>query len=843
MWRVLGAITGIANRGGIWVTFFEPETSVICSSTMSLFDDTDDTGDEELDLVLEQAARLAHQMRSVSTASSAEHGVDEHYDRALDLQQTWDPALKESAGDNSLEVDIPRQTQQEETALGYRTGSTPLGNSLECATLHTPPSSSTQNGDREIDAAIRASEEMARALQSALHLQQTRKPPLKAPSDNSSELDTPGQTQQTEPAQGYLTGLDSAFERASLHTHLGSRNSDGDIDAAIRASEEMAWALQALGVKPSGNNGKPLSSTDGKYTPYPDDLPPPALEKGLSTISADRKGEGWHTESSLQPQETRLSSDDYNQPIDTDSVGHYWHVVEGPSSSAEGADDENRPPWEFYSTGVSDATAGEPVVGGITDGATSAHQFVDSDFVESFRDLKDGECFRKSQELRERKRQTEAEYEMMKARAPPVEPETPTWLRIANTTFSSSPGTGELTFDKIDQPKNGDDDYVPLRDYSSMPANQQNVPAPGPKTQPSKSDLTWTKLEQPKIGDDDFVPLRGHHQNEPAKTKGVLQDSDPNDDGVKDYKSSVLITPKKGEDHVSTTRMSSRKLRTPGSVTWEKVEYCNRGDEDFVPLKDYSKPVGSPIRSSKTNSRDLQPSILHFDDDDEFEIALLTSRKIRYDSEGPTAFALTRMRRQRRRKLIRFAKAAVVLLIVVGVAYACYLYFFIPRKLATKRPQYKTTTSHHYRSHLIARHRKEQAAYSQLQKHVARVVRTVPSDEKLLNPNQRDRMTLEHRPHPHIPSIRREQAGLNIDGALEWKLNIIEKKDEVNTGEGTSEQDEEDGSQSNNEVAVYVEPDPDANICKMPFGYLLAESCNGDKHSKGLDNLLQSMFL
>lgn len=783
---------------------------------MSLFDD--ETGDDQLDLVLKEAARLAAQMRSVSSGSKADHGVDEHMDE-YEHNHVVDEQLEQ--------MEQIEQIEQIEQALNDTWDTEPEGHS-----------------------------------------------------NNSLELYIPDQTEQEEHASEALVGTTSPrnlFERASLQTSQASSPSAGrDIDAAIRASEDMARALQALGVIETGFTGKsPLSfqvveskgtasdaiSVGARSFREVDDSGPSALDNDSFYSSGGRKVWDADLESSPLHQQTTLVFEKPDPSAKADSK-----VSPAPPSDDDDDDDasddnESSTPWNRFLDGVT----GDPAIRGHLDGATThstsssmAHQSTDAHLLESLTDLADGGKVSKSQELRERLRQTEAEYAMMKVRTSPTEQlehvtnenDAPDWLKVAtlSTPGRSTAGVSDLTFDIMDAPKGGDDDYVPLKDYCSMPGKREK--APQPETKSSKSELNWTRLEQPNLDDDDFVPLRGH-QREPEKPKAPPDELRRSDDDVRGSK--LINTPNNDDDNVPVkdySRSAARKLRTPSNVTWEKVDFANQEDDDYVPLKDYSKP--SPKSSFSPVVKDLSPSFLHFADEDDFDIVMATSRISNFEKEGPTALAMNRTSSKKRKKMIRSVKAAVAFLVVIVAAYGYYAATYRTNPNAIKRPLYKTKNS--YRSNRLlpstsymsqsshlsqsqARTRKEQAAQPQVHSHVTRASRDahgLHGKEKIFDQSKNGRVNTEIKSNDQKNAAKSSKQHLSSE-----KL-----KDQYGfrTRELAAEPVQQDEASQDNGIAVYTGIDPGASICYMPFGYLLAERCHEAKRRKRLDNLLQSMF-
>ncbi|KAL7574885.1 hypothetical protein ACA910_010719 [Epithemia clementina (nom. ined.)] len=722
---------------------------------MSMFDEGDD---EQLDLVLKEAARLAAQMRSVSTGSSGGHGsvdseIEDCDDALLDSIDT-----SKEAFDNSLRVDIPDQTQHDDEPSDSLNASE---NVLERASLQTPVNSSTPNSNaRDIDAAIRASEEMARALLALGAIS----------SENNSNS-----TYSSIPIQSASSTGHESFDAIYLSAAKGI------------ASDEAASTNETDFSAPSAKDNK-LSSID----------------------TGDRVSEQEQTSNASLPliDQTGLPSEssDYHSEKNGDPSSHSHSAALFPSSEEI---DGVASPWKFFSQGLSASPTNDPsssaastlknsAVASSTDNfdVMRTHPYTGKESVKE--SSSEPVQTSKSQELKEKLRQTEAEFAMLKARNNP-EPllneaavdETPNWLKIAtlSTPGASLVGLDQMKWEKIEEPKDGDEDYVPLKDYSAVyTTKEEEEKLPEPENSFSYSELKWTKVELANAEDDDYVPLRGY-VSEPAKTKGTPTNPLPSHYGVQVTKSShVAQGDRLGVPMKDLTKMSAQKLRTPVNVTWEKVDFANQGDDDYVPLKDYSKPSATPISSSSSNST-LSPTVLQFNDEEEFEMTISSSRRGNFENEGPTAFELNRRDKKRHKKMIRSAKAVVALLIILGAAYAYYV--STSRTRALKRPYYKSRASH--RSH-PPRSRKEQAAHPPMIQ--------PQTKERILSQNQREQA--EHGSYDYVaPTEVVEQQKQQERAGSQNHVHTSEAA----TGQGQHE-----------------------------------ETCHEAKRHKRLDNLLQSMF-
>ena len=551
------------------------------------------SGDEQLDLVLKKAERLAAQMRSVSTASNGDHNDEglqppEHTVTALDTSP--------EASDIPSNVNIPDQLPQEDISAAC--SSTTLQsqmNALERSSLRPSAISSTAGSSRDIDVAVRASEEMANALRA---LGATSSAPDSSPTPTSAGQEVSDHsfqhtlaTSSTPDSPMHSTAPTAMGPSVSrpLHLSMDKDTAEARIDRVVATSSFGFVGGVALSSSP---DFRATGSTNSVENEIPEMSTP--AQNGLSSeadgFSSDTKG------------------DPSTAEVDGASLPRKFYSTLLSTSQEASTTGTGRPDEEFGCIGTKQSTAlGVDELG--------------SAGMATERDSGDGWKGSKSRELKEKLRQTEAQFAILKARKSTsqgrssvlgqleqpdtVAKETPNWLNMATTsaTVSSPEGAGELTWDNIEEPRDGDEDYVPLRDYSSLSANAT-------KTQPDTSaketsnwlnmatmsaavsspqatgELTWDNIEEPKDGGMDYVPLRDYSSLSANATK-----TQPD------------TVAKETPNRLNMATMSAAVSSPQGTaeLTWDNIAEPKDGDEDYVPLRDYSSLSASATKPQSPN--------------------------------------------------------------------------------------------------------------------------------------------------------------------------------------------------------------------------------------------------
>jgi hypothetical protein len=113
---------------------------------------------------------------------------------------------------------------------------------------------------------------------------------------------------------------------------------------------------------------------------------------------------------------------------------------------------------------------------------------------------------------------------------------------------------------------------------------------------------------------------------------------------------------------------------TPREATWEKVSSANKGDDDYVPLVDYTKLKGSPettttMNTSSSATNNSTPSDVSFENNvDEVDDIMAMNSTTSTPTSRVAAFRAQK-RKLRRRRRRRLQMAFMALVIVTACSY------------------------------------------------------------------------------------------------------------------------------------------------------------------------------
>ena len=219
------------------------------------------------------------------------------------------------------------------------------------------------------------------------------------------------------------------------------------------------------------------------------------------------------------------------------------------------------------------------------------------------------------------------------------------------------------------------DPYVGSDDVSSVGSNSLRSPMISPNNLkvPSYSSSTKTQTTDP-IQEEPLMPI-------PIVNPVTAQNDVPNfspktsrNNNIKDNTSILTSRP-------TTTPIPDFTV-TPREAKWEKVSSANMGDDDYVPLVDYTKLKGSPETTTTMNTSssathnstpsDVSPENNNIDDDVDDIMAMNSTSSTPLSRVAAFRAQKRKLRRRRRRWL----QTAFVALVVVT---ACSYFVFNKR--------------------------------------------------------------------------------------------------------------------------------------------------------------------
>ena len=829
-------------------------------SSPNLLDDSD--ADDQLDAVLKEAARLAAQMRSVSGQEddlAMEEAEDVEHQESNNNQVLL-PPYTFTRSDLSLNthevpglppaINVP-ESHDDNTSMAGSTvtfdtflnrGGTPSNASMVKKETADTPSSTFNDSHRQqddVNAAIRASEEMAKVMAA-----------LGVPSHQPHE-DTESSHQQHEPtsASQSLHSSQDATTRDLNNSTFVREPDDNDDDDQFSVPMKDYSSRHSEPSEKSAHHSKHTSANVDDYTP----------KKANNSMAHDH-----HVG---QASKSVLSESQSHQILSSNLPSM------APSFAEAGA---HTSPWKSYSAGI-------PL-----HQRRNTHESLATDLASAADD---------PSELTEPIFQNNAS-------------DAPSWIRGSKDSKDMEKRVESSLWQKVEDAQDGDDDFVPLRDYSHQTVTIRDYSAPKDARKSSQvnddkkqqttskpttnSGVQWDTLQEPSAYDDDYVPIRGlspkrgsggskfgnalpyrnlndnnglrsndlHSQSDPPRVIGEI--SQPASDNVIDNVPSF----EEGADlramnDFKINAVASRKLRTPNDVRWEKMDYATEIDDDFVPLKDYSKASpSSPATSGSstgTSTRGFTPFFAS-SSTAEYESIMSVYRSQDYDQEGPTAFELKR-RKERRKKKIRRIKIAILALLFMGA-----VVFFYQKYTGLASSKGDSVATANYKNRRTAK------AKAHFQRSTSRPNRKTPSSPT---------MDEDEEPTPSLSPEQQQHTSKEVLDDGENKddkshLEALETSDDVTEYPPSSELDEPSVQQG---VKVFVENPPTPNepiqaaptrvtvtalnatlsssdgktiekrmvqpgagICLLPMAYFLVDKCHFADLEERKEELLQAML-
>jgi hypothetical protein len=292
------------------------------------------------------------------------------------------------------------------------------------------------------------------------------------------------------------------------------------------------------------------------------------------------------------------------------------------------------------------------------------------------------------------------------------------------------------------------------------------------------NDIQWEPFDPPREEDDDFVPLQDYSHT--AKT------ANPHEGLPSSPHTPVSVPPRV-------------KQVDAGGVLWERVDYCNNNDDDYVPLKDYSR---NNMNNSTSNRNHNTP----------------TKRPAVVDRRVATTSAKLRSRARRRQMTVALLLAITL---VVSTAY----YFLRHYQNVTSTPSTRPSPPDSTASTTITTN--------------ATKVDSIESPEGPLGVTANGNDNVDNA-SAHILPVRVAAVDTGREPAVVTLERDQHKRDTRVTPTAFQ------SHRRSHPASAASEPPPKArgdDRCHVPMGWLLWEHCDPHtKRSERLESLLQAML-
>mmetsp|Transcript_17045 Transcript_17045/g.46740 ORF Transcript_17045/g.46740 Transcript_17045/m.46740 type:complete len:884 (+) Transcript_17045:192-2843(+) len=335
------------------------------------------------------------------------------------------------------------------------------------------------------------------------------------------------------------------------------------------------------------------------------------------------------------------------------------------------------------------------------------------------------------------------------------------------------------TWQKVEAATENDDDFVKLRDYSAAPLV--------PNESKLHAGMKWTKLDEVRAGDIDFVPIRG------LATAGTPISK-------KEQKILQNVSSSKAKEVTDGfCMMGAERLRTPANVKWERVDYAEENDDDYVPLRDYSNTKSKSSKESVSESRKAMPPPSSSSSIEHTIQAAYKARDYNLD-----AYYKIEQEEDTHANRITFAVTALILLIL-GLAFYTSDRLFL--RAAVNQPQ---GLYHRSRKHSTAQRppTREASTIPDKSKEAEELVRS--RQQKKLDGRKQQQQQQQQKKEPQLP---------------ETEDRSLELKGEGDTPEGqhVSQEDKPSVIEPSQLVGSAIEPkriDPEGVFCSSPIGFI-----------------------